>query len=391
MDRGKTFNISRVFATMNGVEGANGIPGVSGGDVRLIQILRRVSQECAVILSTSPMGRELCRRYGLDVDFHVIPVSDKPGIRGNVARLINCLRGLPRKPVSLAYSGGEHLYDVLPAAVLKLFRGTPWLALVHWVEGYPWKEKRGGTPLLHRYLYWLNRIAALFLVKYFADRVLAVSAMTRDKLVLEKRFDKGKIDVVYCGLDLASAMRAREQSAVKTYDAVFLKRLTYGKGVRDLIDIWARVVKLRPGARLQIIGDGPEGVIAEMKERARTHGIMDNVDFVGVVHDPAEKSARLGSSKVFILPSHEENWAIVIGEALAAGLPVVAYGLKEITGIWGDRVHWVPLGDIQTFAEAVVDLIDNPAITPLDDFLESLDWERIAQNELREMRGLANV
>jgi glycosyltransferase involved in cell wall biosynthesis len=372
-----------VFATMNGVEGEGGVPGVSGGDVRLIQILQRLTTRAHVVLGTSPLGKKLCERYALDVDFRVIPVADRPGIFGNLARVLWCVTRVPRGGVDVAYSGGEHLYDVLPAAVLKVVRRTPWVAVVHWVEGYPWNDKRGGTPRLHRYLYWLNRVVALGLVRVFADRILAVSSITREKLIREKGFPPERIATVLCGLDLAAGVRSREYSGPKRYDAIFLKRLTYGKGILDLLDIWAQVTKARPGARLAIVGAGSEGVLSRLRERAADLGITDAVDFVGVVHDPVQKAELLAASRLFVLPSHEENWAIVIGEALAAGLPVFAYDLKEIVPIWGDRVSWIPFGDTAAFAAGILAALARPEReVPLDEFLRSLDWSAVAQKEI---------
>lgn len=375
-----------IFSTMNGVEGKSGVPGVSGGDVRLIRILHHIIAEARVILGTSPMGKKLCEKYGLNVDFRVIPVADRPGFTGNLARVLWCATRIPRERVDVSYSAGEHLYDVLPAALLKIFRRTPWVAVVHWVEGYPWNDKRGGTPTVYRYLYWLNRVIALGLVRALADRVLAVSSITRDKLIREKGFPAGRIATVLCGLDLESATQSRQSSVKKQYDAIFLKRLTYGKGVLDLLEIWASVVRTCPDARLAIVGDGPEGVQLRLHERARELGIQDHVDFVGVVHEADRKAELLAASRLFILPSHEENWAIVIGEALAAGLPVFAYALKEIEPIWGDRVRWIPLGDTAAFAAEVEKALSQPdQEVPLDEFLRSLDWSAVAENEIAEV------
>lgn len=383
--------MKRVFATMNGVEGANGVPGVSGGDVRLIKMIDMLADRMNFTLSTTEMGQKLVALYEATCDYHIIHTSGESGVRANLDRVFRSVCSVPGKQFDLAYSGGEHLYDVLPALRLKLLHGTPWLALVHWVEEYPWKDKRGGTPVLHRYLYWLNRVVAMTLIKLFADRVLAVSGSTRQKLVENRGFNPAKVSTVYCGLDMPFAKSVRESTEPKRYDAVFMKRLNYGKGVRDLIDIWARVVQARPDSRLLVMGSGPSEVVAEVEERIAFHGIQKNVELAGVVHDPEEKRRRLAQSRVFVLPSHEENWAIVIGEALAAGLPVIAYDLKEIRPLWGERVSWVPFGDVDEFARRVLSMLDTTVAPPLDEFLQMLDWEKIADNEHRHMQQVMDV
>jgi glycosyltransferase involved in cell wall biosynthesis len=373
---------------MNGVEGANGVPGVSGGDVRLIRILKLLSDRLAITLSTTVMGRKLAELYGLNCNFHIIKTSTASGIRANIARILASVLDTPPGRFDLAYSGGEHLYDVLPALRMKLFKRTPWLALVHWVEDYPWNDKRGGTPALHRYLYWINRVVAMGLIKMFADQILAVSESTREKLVSKRGFARDRVSAVFCGLDLPFALSVRNSGEPKIYDATFMKRLNLGKGVRDLIEIWALVVAQRPRSRLQIIGDGPPDVVAELGLRIRKLGLSDCIELVGVVHDPIDKARRLAQSKLFVLPSHEENWAIVIGEALAAGLPVIAYDLAEIRHLWQERVDWIPFADTKAFASRILQRLEAPATAPLDDFLRSLDWTEIGRNEYEQMQCL---
>ncbi len=375
-----------IFATMNGVDGVDGVPGVSGGDVRIITILKNWSQRARIILSTSAMGEALGRSYGLQVDYKVIGGPSGSGVFVNVMKVLRSLTAIPRTPVSLSYSGGEHLYDVLVPAILKLFRRVPWIAVVHWVEDYPWHDARGGTPVLHRYLYWLNRVAAMLLIYACADKILAVSESTREKLITRRHIASARVSTVLCGLDLDASLRTRARGLKKKYDAVFMKRLNYGKGVRDLVEIWARVVAERQVARLQIIGDGPHTVVAETIRHIKDLQIQDNVDLIGVVHDQTEKMERLAQSQLFILPSHEENWAIVIGEALAIGLPVIAYDLEEIRPLWGARVAWVPFGDTVAFAQEIIEQLERPRPPALADFLAALDWEAIAEKEYSTLR-----
>jgi len=370
---------------MNGVEGSRGVPSVSGGDVRIITILKQWSADHTVILSTNAMGMQLAKQHGLNAAYLDIGVPSGTGIFPNVMKVLKALSVTPKQAISVSYSGGEHLYDVIAPAFLKLFRRTPWVAVVHWVEEYPWNDKRGGTPFVHRYLYWLNRVLAMQLIKMLANHILAVSESTRDKIVQKRNVPRSRVSAVLCGLDVDAARSTRALGNDRLYDAVFMKRLNFGKGVRDLVDIWARVVKLRPDARLQIIGDGPPSVVNEINDRISAHGIAHSIDLVGVVHDQSEKYRRLGNSKLFILPSHEENWAIVIGEALAAGLPVIAYALKELVPIWGTRVTWIEFGELDKFAEEIIRQLNCPRPAELDTFLLSLDWNAIASQELRHL------
>jgi glycosyltransferase involved in cell wall biosynthesis len=290
----------------------------------------------------------------------------------------------------VVYSSCEHLYDVLPALRLKYRNGNRWLAVYHWVEDYPWREKRGNTPIVMRYAYWLNRFVAGWIIKHFADEILAVSDQTRDKLIEMKKVDAGKVRAVYCGVEYDNIRSIVDsQSTEKVYDAVFMKRLNYGKGVLDLLKIWKAVVIDKPDARLAVIGDGSEEVTAKVNEYIIKNKLEKNIDIIGVVYDMDRKFQLISSSKVFLLPTHEENWAIVIGEAMAAGVPIVVSRLKEIEPIWKDNVIWCEVGDIDGFAKEVLNLINHPdKAKRLSDkaqkFIPQYDWKHIAKSEIKQ-------
>ncbi|TAL62166.1 MAG: glycosyltransferase, partial [Legionella sp.] len=116
-------------------------------------------------------------------------------------------------------------------------------------------------------------------------------------------------------------------------------------------------------------------------------GLTHNVKFTGYIHSFKEKFTYLAESKVFVLPSYEENWAIVIGEAMASGVPVVAYKLNELVQVWGDQVNWAKTGDTKGFAHQVLELLRSPhnsveQIRRSLAFVKKLDWREIAEQEL---------
>jgi glycosyltransferase involved in cell wall biosynthesis len=141
-----------------------------------------------------------------------------------------------------------------------------------------------------------------------------------------------------------------------------------------------------------MIGLGTKEVMIKLKRMVETYGIEDNVDFLGPVYDFNTKISILACSRLFVLPSYEENWAIVVGEALTTGIPVIMYCIPEIVPIWKNNALWVRRGDVTSFAEKIVELLSNEIIYKDFtgkgiEFMRQYDWAVLAERELQISLG----
>lgn len=384
-----------ILFIFNGLSKNNGKVGVSGGDIRLFEMMKNIDERLVNLLTT-PNGMELFEKFKTGYSKkYIIDHALNSSITSNLAISLKSFFQLPKELKSYrgnVYSSCEHLYDVLPALRLKLLNHCTWYAVYHWVEDYPWKEKRGNTPFLRRYLYWLNRAFSSMLIKMFSDKILAVSDQTRDKLIAIKKVNPNKIKSVYCGVNYVEIRDIGERYAQEkgsAFDAVYMKRLNNGKGIFDLLEIWRLCCEKNDALKLGIIGDGPEDTVNKIKEYIQKHHLIDNIFLLGVIYDIEKKFRTLNSSKLFILPTHEENWAIVIGEAMAIKLPVLCYTIREIVPIWKDNVEWVDFGNVQKFSDTILDYLGNTEKrTALSDkafqFVKRYDWKEIAKNEFTD-------
>ena len=81
--------MTRILLIMNGNSGTNHAPVISGGDVRAIEIAKSLQQaDCDVRVLTTPAGRALCRLFGLNARFHIVPVNAGRGVRSNLLSLL---------------------------------------------------------------------------------------------------------------------------------------------------------------------------------------------------------------------------------------------------------------------------------------------------------------
>ena len=132
--------------------------------------------------------------------------------------------------------------------------------------------------------------------------------------------------------------------------AVTVARLHRAKGVDVLLRAWSDMHARAPGARLIVVGDGPE-----MGELA--HACPESVTLAGAA-DPRQ---CLSAADVFVAPSRWEAGAsLAVMEAMAHGLPVVATqvdGMAEIL----ERRYLAPVDDPTALARILQELLgDEP-------------------------------
>ena len=139
---------------------------------------------------------------------------------------------------------------------------------------------------------------------------------------------------------------------------LFVGRLVQRKGAEELLQAFLRLANQHPDAALLIVGDGP---MRSRLEAARSQAPGRIVLAGAAKFDDLAAWYQLGD--VFVVPSHEEVWGLVINEACLAGLPVIA---TSCCGAAEDLVeeavngHLVPPGDIDALTRALDNLLADP-------------------------------
>jgi glycosyltransferase involved in cell wall biosynthesis len=193
-------------------------------------------------------------------------------------------------------------------------------------RGWPVIIRPFGT--LSRYTYAHRRGALKQLYRWLLDRpnLERVSAVHFTTVVERAESEWQKIDwgMRACVIPppwLDDVQNAGQRSPLNDAQTVlFLSRLHPVKRVELLLDAWPEILRRCPDARLVIAGDGEQGYVAGLRDRAALIG--DSVSFVGHVEGEA-KRMLFQSARVFVLPSLHENFGIAVLEAIAEGLPVV--------------------------------------------------------------------
>jgi glycosyltransferase involved in cell wall biosynthesis len=173
----------------------------------------------------------------------------------------------------------------------------------------------------------------------------------------------------------------------KSKTVLFMSRIHEKKGVAELVTAWRRIND--PQWKLIIAGPDESNMIAGLNLSA-----SDRIEFVGEVSG-ADKWRLLESASVFVLPTHSENFGLVIAESLMAGTPVITtHGapwqvLEEHHAGW-----WIPMS-----VDSVVLTLRNAMAMPMSELadmglrghdlvVERFGWQQIGQQMLEVYRSL---
>jgi len=367
--------------------------GMSGGDLHFIEVARRLEGYEKVVI-TSLLGREACLNRELDAGF-VITTREKRFANVYLIYSRRVLKALFKRlridKGDILYSTSDSLPDVLPSAFLRwLNEDTQWVSCVfHLIPSY---HERPGPKVRNALAYFAQK-ASLALIKRWSDRVLVDNSSLREFLI-KKGFSQQKLFVTSMGIDKVM-IDSVPQPLEKEYDACFLARLHVSKGVFDLVKIWRFVADRKGDARLAIIGDGQPKTIENLKCELQKNNLMDNVSILGFL-STEEALKTMKSSRVFVFPSHEEGWGIAICEAMACGLPVIAYDLPVYSEIFPNGLIQVQKGDHHAFGERILELLsDDDKYQRLSREAEqtahAYQWSNVAERELGSIRKLEPI
>lgn len=288
---------------------------------------------------------------------------------------------------TIIYTPGDFICDVIPAALLRIVhRNVVWVTHVHYIIPSPWKRKISFTIDVFSFL--LQRIS-LLLISIFADLIITVNSYVKEQLI-ELGIPEEKIYKSSCGIDFKLIQMVPPSN--HRYEACFVGRIHPGKGVYDLVKIWSKVVKEIKEAKLAIVGSGSDLYINKLIKEIKENNLERNIHLLGFLPFPFN---IMKASKVLLYPDHEAGygWGIAIAEALACGIPVIAYDLPVYREVYGDKILLVKPWDIDDFAKKVLDLLkDDEKRLKLGEigreYVKRYDWDVVADDLLKMFEKL---
>jgi len=251
-----------------------------------------------------------------------------------------------------------------------------------------------GVPLLAHALYhgpmvftlhscfpdapWRRVVAPLYRAALRrAAAIIAVSEATRASVARYADFDS---EIIPNGVDIAYWQKGQALDRFRDgwRNLLFVGRLEPRNGIDALFRAFTRIADKAPRVRLIVAGDGPMRKACEDAVPAR---LRDRVVFLGAVN--GDRADLFASADLLLLPAQIVGFSILVLEALAAGLPVVA---SPGQGVRTAGAHWATAivsadGSPESFADTVLAGLesDNSArIRRGFQVVKEYDWSNVA-------------
>ena len=196
------------------------------------------------------------------------------------------------------------------------------------------------------------------------------------------------------GVSLPPPLNIDRALRSKTKSALFLGRIHPKKGLPLLIEAWRRIQP--EGWKMRLIGPSEDCHDLPLKNQVRAAGLNKTWSFEPPLEGSAKWKAML-EADLFILPSHSENFGIVVAEALACGTPVITTTGTPWQELTGRKCGWWVDPTVDALASS---LLEATSITSLkreemgvigrEWMAQDFAWPAIAQKTIDYYQSLIN-
>jgi glycosyltransferase involved in cell wall biosynthesis len=225
-----------------------------------------------------------------------------------------------------------------------------------------------------------------------ADRVIAVSNLTR-KIVIEKYgIDEAKVFTVHNAIEPVEKFDSIDVNrALKEKVVTFLGRITFQKGPEYFIEVAHKVLQKDRNVRFVMAGSGD--MLNTMIRRVAQLKIADRFHFTGFLQGEAV-DRMFALSDVFVMPSVSEPFGLVPLEAMRTNVPVIVSKQSGVAEVLKYAIK-VDFWDVEGMADAIWGILHYEALSKIfikygKDEVNNLKWENAAIKIMNVYRNAVN-
>ncbi|MDO9043815.1 MAG: glycosyltransferase family 4 protein [Methanobacteriaceae archaeon] len=284
--------------------------------------------------------------------YHIGPTIDKPPQRSSL-NFINFIFAVFKWILTQDYDiiDAQAYAPLIPAFLGAKIKRTPIIGTIYDVSTDGDDQWIQSTKIA--------AIAEKILVRLPYNKIITVSNETKKSLVKYYNVKKSRICVVYAGVDL-EFIDSVEVNEKYENTIIFVGRLAPHKHVDHLLKVVKSLKKVIPSVKLIVVGNGAEkeNLIKLTKELE----IEDNVQFLHDL-DYRELIGEIKKSNILALPSTREGFGMVLAEANACKIPVVAYASGGVVEVVEDGFNGflVEPFDLENLECEIKSLLKNPS------------------------------
>lgn len=320
--------------------------------LKLVHVVPRIDQEAAGPSYSVPRLCQALAARGHEVELSCIAAREPiPGVRLDLHPAWPILkrfevstslaRALRRKAEEVDIIHNHSLWSmvnvasglVVPGRHAKLVtspRGT----LSPWALSRTRQLKRLLKPLQWRALTHADLLHATSAIELHEIRALGLDA---------------PVAVIPNGIDIPPLLETARSGPVRTL--LFLSRIHPKKGLDRLLHAWQALQHLHMEWKLVVAGQGEDVHVREVVELAQALK-LERVEFPGPLFGE-HKARAYREADLFVLPTHSENFGMVVAEALAHGCPAVVSKGAPWSGLSSEGCGWWVEHDVEELAAAL--------------------------------------
>lgn len=233
----------------------------------------------------------------------------------------------------------------------------PWAIFIHGMLD-PYFKKRYPLKHIKKTIYW-----KFFLSKIMRNASAVLFTCEEEKILARLSFSPYKVRetvVPYGTFGPNCDLTAASEEFLERWPVLRGKRLALAlgrihpkKATDILIEAYAQTLGRDDAWHLVIAGPDQVGWQKELEALAARLGISHRITWTGMLEGTLKWGA-FSASEVFVIPSHQENFGIVVAEAQACGLPVI---FSEKVNIWREVMnYWAGLVGEDTIEGTTISL-----------------------------------
>jgi len=226
----------------------------------------------------------------------------------------------------------------------------------------PKAATRAGVPVVATFHTWFPRSAGYRLfrrpLQALLDQHAATIAVSSAAVEAMSRYFEADWEIIPNGVDLSLFNNTEHPAAPEAgpgHKLLFLGRLEPRNGLDTLLDALPSIQRHFPTTELVAAGDGPwRGTYERQVERGNLP-----VRFLGRVF--SERPRLYQQADLFLCPTWRASFGVTLLEAMACGTPMVVSDIPAFREVAGRQARLVPPRAPRAWADAVCNLLDDPA------------------------------